>query len=59
MLFTLMCIETDQFSTNVGERKTVNAYLIKNRKGEGGRGHSHKQSAGLGGVVWMYKIGLK
>ena len=23
------------------------------------RGHSHKQSEGLGGVVWVYKIGLK
>ena len=22
-------------------------------------GHSHKQSEGLGGVVWMYTIGLK
>ena len=49
--------------------------LIKNSKreregGRGGRvvgggggsgegGHSHKQSEGLGGVLWVYKIGLK
>ena len=26
-------------------------------RGEGG--HSHKQSEGLGGVLWVYKIGLK
>ena len=65
--------------------KAVNAYLIKNSKGEeggerekkwvgewgwgamsgtgrgvgvGGR-NSHKQSEGLGGVLWVYKIGLK
>ena len=25
-------------------------------RGEGG--HSHKQSEGLGGVLWVYKIGL-
>ena len=35
-----------------------------NRKGEGGKwvgggGHSHKQSEGLAGVPWVYKIGLK
>ena len=24
-----------------------------------GGGHSHKQSEGLGGVVWVYQIGLK
>ena len=28
--------------------------------GRGGRGgHSHKQSEVLGGVLWVYKIGLK
>ena len=27
--------------------------------GMGGGGHSHKQSEGLGGVLWVYKIGLK
>ena len=27
--------------------------------GGGGGGHSHKQSEGLGRVVWVYKIGLK
>ena len=54
----------------VSEQKTeaVNAYLIKNSKGEGGGrqkngvkggGHSHKQSEGLSGVAWVYKIGLK
>ena len=46
--------------------------LIKNSKGEGGGkrkeretkkevgggGHSNKQSEGLGGIVWVYKIGL-
>ena len=25
----------------------------------GGGGHSHKQLEGLGGVLWVYKIGLK
>ena len=25
----------------------------------GGGGHSHKQSEGLGGLLWVYKIGLK
>ena len=39
--------------------ETVNAYLIKNSKGGGGGGHSHKQSEGLGGVLWVYKMGLK
>ena len=32
--------------------------IVKNRGGGGG-GHSHKQSEGLGGVVWVYQIGLK
>ena len=49
------------------EKKTeaVKAYLIKNSKGEGGwggdggRGLIGRQSEGLGGVVWVYKIGLK
>ena len=66
---------SDQFIWLVSEKKTeaVNAYLIKNSKGEGGGGggkqkkekrkkrgeHSHKQSEGLGGVVWVYRIGLK
>ena len=27
--------------------------------GGGGGGHSHKQSDGLGGVLWVCKIGLK
>ena len=27
--------------------------------GGGGGGHSHKQSEGLGGIVWLYEIGLK
>ena len=27
--------------------------------GGGGGGHSHKQSEGLGGVLWVHKIGLK
>ena len=31
-------------------KKAVNAYLIKNSKGEGG-GHYHKQLEGLGGVL--------
>ena len=26
---------------------------------KGGGGYSHKQSEGLGGVLWLYKIGLK
>ena len=39
--------------------EAANAYLIENSKGEGEKGHSHKQSEGLGGVLWVYKIGLK
>ena len=49
--------------------EAVNAYLIKNSKGEGGGGGGTttkttkrgvgRQSEGLGGVVWVYKIGLK
>ena len=58
--------------TSVGkENRSSQCYLIKNSKGEGGGGgekqtnggkgggHSHKQSEGLSGVVWVYKIGLK
>ena len=51
--------------TSIGkETEAVNAYLIKNSKGEGGgdnggRGWVGRQSEGLGGVVWVYKIGLK
>ena len=43
------------------KREAVNAYLVKNSKGEGkkNKSHSHKQSEGLGGVLWMYKVGLK
>ena len=58
---------SDQFIWLVSEKKTeaVNAYLIKNNKlGEGGGtggvgGGSERQSEWLGGVVWVYKIGLK
>ena len=43
------------------EKKAINAYLKnkKNSKGGGGGGHHHKESEGLGGVLWVYKIGLK
>ena len=34
--------------------EAINAYLIKNNKGEGGLGQSHKQSGGLGGIQWVY-----
>ena len=34
--------------------EAINAYLIKNNKGEGGVGQSHKQSGGLGGIQWVY-----
>ena len=77
---------SDQFIWLVSEKKTeaVNAYLIKNSKGEGevgegggkkkrkrkkekkkkekkggGGGGFGRQSEGLSGVVWVYKIGLK
>ena len=62
---------SDQFIWLVLEKKTeaVNAYLIKNSKGDGaggggresgeGGGHSRKQSEGLGGVARVYKISLK
>ena len=30
------------------KKRAVNAYLIKNSKGDGGKSHSHKQSEGLG-----------
>ena len=55
--------------------EAVKAYLIKNSKGEGGgrgkkrkerkkkknggRGLVGRRSEGLGGVVWVYKMGLK
>ena len=42
-----------------GGGEAANAYLKKNSKGEGGGGLSHKQSEGLGGVLWVYKISLK
>ena len=55
--------------TSIGkETEAVNAYLIKNSQGEGGGGGAGtvggeggvgRQSEGLGGVVWVYKIGLK
>ena len=50
--------------TSIGkEKEAVKAYLIKNSKGEGGGGGGGgrvgRQSEGLGGVVWVYKIGLK
>ena len=71
--------------TSIGkETEAVNAYRIKNSKGEegggggggggmgkkpkkkkkqqqktGGGGGSEGKSEGLGGVVWVYKIGLK
>ena len=60
---------SDQFTWLVSEKKTetVNAYLIKNSKGEGGGGGGRdggkggvgRQLEGLGRVVWVYKIGLK
>ena len=63
---------SDQFLWLVSEKKTeaVNAYFIKNSKGEGegrgirgrgegGEGGSPKQSEWLGGVVWVYKRGIK
>ena len=51
---------SDQFICLVLERKqAVKAYLIKNSKGEGRKDLTHKQSEGLGGVLWMYKVGLK
>ena len=58
---------SDQFIWLVSENKTeaVNAFLIKNSKGEGGwrggrgGGGVGRQSEGLGGVVWVYKTGLK
>ena len=31
----------------------------KKRRRKGGRGWVGRQSEGLGGVVWVYKIGLK
>ena len=55
--------------TSIGkETEAVKAYLIKNSKGGGegekrkkhcGRGLVRRQSEGIGGVVWVYKIGLK
>ena len=41
------------------KKKGASAYLIKNSKGEGEKSHSHKQSEGLGGVLGVYKVGLK
>ena len=44
--------------------RTVREREGRGRKGwvggeGGGGGHSHKQSEGLGGLLWVYKIGLK
>ena len=49
---------TKQNKTKKKEKKKgVSAYLIKNSKGV--ESHSHKQSERLGGVLWVYKVGLK
>ena len=32
---------------------------VEGEEWEGGEGHPHKQSEGLGGVLWVYKMGLK
>ena len=49
--------------TSIGKKtEAVSAHLIKDSKGGvggGGRGLVGRQSEGLGGVVWVYKIGLK
>ena len=50
---------TSSYLWLVSEKKTeaVNAYLIKNSKGEG---EKKKGGGGLGGgVLWVYKMGLK
>ena len=48
--------------------EAMNAYPIKNSKGDGEtkrkrrrrkKGHSHKQSEALGGIQWVYKLGLQ
>ena len=47
--------------------EAMNVYPIKNSKGEGGKkrkrkrkkGLSHKQSEALGGIQWVYKLGLQ
>ena len=53
---------------SIGKEKKKQSMLIKNSKGEGGRGEGEKnvwrgwfgkQSEGLGGVVWVYKVRLK
>ena len=50
-------------------KRKQQSVLIKNSKGGGGgsggkkgggeKSHSHKQSEGLGGVLWVYKVGLE
>ena len=40
-------------------KKAINAYLKNKKNSKGGGGHHHKESEGLGGVLWVYKIGLK
>ena len=42
------------------ERKSSQCLSYKDQKGRGGGGsHPHKQSEELGGVLWVYKAGLK
>ena len=36
-----------------------NSVCVSGGGGGGGGDHSHKQSGGLDGVLWMYKAGLK
>ena len=46
--------------TSIGKENRSSEWLsYKEHKGERGTGHPHKQSEGLGGVLWMYKAGLK
>ena len=42
-----------------GGRGKTKTKQNKNRNKNGGRGLVGRQSEGLGGVVWVYKIGLK
>ena len=43
----------------VREKKGAGGWGERKKTRRGGGGHSHKQSEGLGGVAWVYKIGLK
>ena len=46
-------------TTGIGKENRSSQCLSYKGGGGWGRDHSHKQSEGSGGVLWVYKVGLK